>query len=419
MTLKVLWYSDFLCTTGFGNVAHEIVRRLMKETKTVAAVGLNTTSNVTVPKYEFTVLGINHFGEPYNVPSSRFYEFRNIPVYPSRTSMKDWLGRNRLVELLNEQDFDVLFVLQDTFNMVPMHDVLYDLCAKKQIRHVFYFPVDAHLDPLWVSHAVNTAHVPVAYTRSAAAEAERLGAQGVRVVCHGTDTEVFYPMEPEERTAVRADMFNCGPDDFLLVNVNRNQPRKDLPRTILAWQKLRESRPGTKLYLHTDVNDAMGSELMAFVHIHVKPEYRNDILWPQSLGDGFSLEDMRKVYCAADVVVSTTLGEGWGLSTTEAMACKTPVVMPRHTALEEIVGPEQERGWLVELDGFYVLPKGDNFRIRPLTSVESFVSAVQAVQANPELAQQKAEAALAWVKENCDWDRIAERWDEILSGGAG
>ena len=42
------------------------------------------------------------------------------------------------------------------------------------------------------------------------------------------------------------------------------------------------------------------------------------------------------MYNAADLYLTTSLGEGWGLGVTEAMACHTPVAMPRHTSLAEI-----------------------------------------------------------------------------------
>ena len=45
---------------------------------------------------------------------------------------------------------------------------------------------------------------------------------------------------------------------------------------------------------------------------------------------------MRSLYGAADLLLTTSLGEGWGLPVTEALACGTPVVVPMHTSLMEI-----------------------------------------------------------------------------------
>lgn len=48
--------------------------------------------------------------------------------------------------------------------------------------------------------------------------------------------------------------------------------------------------------------------------------------------------DMPKLYRIADVFLSTSRREGFGLTVVEAMACRTPVVVPDVPALNEIVG---------------------------------------------------------------------------------
>lgn len=419
MTIKVLWYSDFLCTTGFGNVAEELIERLMKKTTTVEAKGPNTAGVMNVPQYNFTVLGINHFGEPYNTPESPYYKFKDIPVYPSRGQGRDWLGHQKLVDMLVAGDFDVLFVLQDTFNMVPLHDALFDICSKKRIPYIFYFPVDSDLDAVWVEKGVSTADIAVTYTQYGAQEVRKHGGEVEHVIFHGADTSVFYPLSDEERLDARKRLFNLGPDDFIVTNVNRNQPRKDVARTILGWLKLKEKMPHAKLYLHTHAQDPLGADLTQFLQSYVPKEYQEDIMWPQLKGFGFTLDQMREVYAASDVVVSTTRGEGWGFSTTEAMACKVPVVMPRHTSLEEMVGENEERGRLIECSSEFVLPRGDNMRVRPTVDLDDFARQICRVRDEPKTTAAQVEAAYKWVKQECDWDKIAEQWHGIFKRATG
>lgn len=128
------------------------------------------------------------------------------------------------------------------------------------------------------------------------------------------------------------------------------------------------------------------------------------------------VEAMRKIYAGADLVVSTTLGEGWGLSTTEAMACKTPVLMPRHTSLEEIVGKDEERGYLVDAGtnpNLFISLTRDNELKRPLTDIVHMVEKIQYIKAHPEERKAKAEAAYKWL-ENTTWDGIAKKWDMLF-----
>jgi glycosyltransferase involved in cell wall biosynthesis len=277
--IKVLWYGDFLRSTGFGGVSEALISRLMK-----------------TGEYEFTVLAVNYFGEPYNVPSSPYYQFKDIPVYPAADESGDPFGRRQLLRMLMKGDFDLLFAMQDTFNMVPLHTPLKDICEKKKIAYVFYFPVDGDLDKKWVEQGVLTADYPVAYTQFGATEVNKHAPDAkVSVIPHGVDTGLFYPLNEEERRDFRNDELKVSDDDFLITNVNRYQPRKDLPRTIIAWTKIKSRIPNSKLCLHMNLSNKLDNsqELAGFIRRYVPEEMQKDLLWQSSSGDGVPVEDMR------------------------------------------------------------------------------------------------------------------------------
>jgi len=51
---------------------------------------------------------------------------------------------------------------------------------------------------------------------------------------------------------------------------------------------------------------------------------------------GFEISTLNEIYNTFDCYITTTTAEGWGLTVTEAMATKTPVICPIHTSLKEI-----------------------------------------------------------------------------------
>ena len=51
-----------------------------------------------------------------------------------------------------------------------------------------------------------------------------------------------------------------------------------------------------------------------------------------------SRRDLNNLYNIFDVFLSTTSGEGWGLTTIEAAITKTPLVIPKCTSFPEIFG---------------------------------------------------------------------------------
>jgi D-inositol-3-phosphate glycosyltransferase len=396
--IKVLWYSDFLVPTGFGNVAEEIIKRLLR-----------------TGKYDFTILGINHTGDhDHTKPSSPYYEnFRQVSIHPASRD-GDLFGQDRLFELLDKGDYDVLFVLQDPFN-VMFGDRLNAVQRRKGFRYVFYFPVDGDVDPRWIQEGVLLADKPVTYTRFGQGKIQEACPNiTVESIYHGTDVKTFKPLSEQERNLFRRVFLGFDPNDFVITNVNRNQPRKDLPNTIMAWLWVKQREPHAKLYLHTDVNGQAGRNLLPFIQRYVPDRWRDDISYCSEWG--LPRDYVRKVYGASDVVVSSSLGEGWGLSVSEAMACRVPVAMPRHTSLVELIGEEEQRGLLADCHGGVVLPGESTYR--SAVSVESLGEKILEVKKDPEAAARRTRVAVRWVRAHCNWDKITERWDEILTDEA-
>src|SRR5262249_54512238 len=115
-----------------------------------------------------------------------------------------------------------------------------------------------------------------------------------------------------------------------------------------------------------------------------------------------------------DVYFTTTLGEGWGLPITEAMAAGLPVVAPRHSSLEELGGDGRailydcrERVWV------------DNSGYRPLGLMDDIVSALARAADQPELERRRMiEAARAFAVA-LDWSAVTPRWVSLMDRLAG
>ena len=51
---------------------------------------------------------------------------------------------------------------------------------------------------------------------------------------------------------------------------------------------------------------------------------------------GTDVPKLNLIYNSLDCFLSTATGEGWGLTITEAMACKLPLIVPNQTSIAEI-----------------------------------------------------------------------------------
>jgi D-inositol-3-phosphate glycosyltransferase len=407
--IRILWYSDFLRHTGFGNVAEELISRLSK-----------------TGKYEFVVVGINYNGVPYCTPASEYFHLKDIPVYPAFTGgpQSSLFGYDVVAEFLKSQKFDIFFALQDTFNLIPLKEAITAAKKHKNFKYILYFPVDGDIHTSWIEDAIKLADIPVTYSDfGKKIVTDKNPYIDLMIVPHGVDLDTFKPFETkEERTTFRKTYFNIEDDVFLITNVNRNQPRKDLPRTIIAFKKFCEENKDIKarLYLHCSPQDGAGHKLHEFTKNYLPEELWDRVIMPSDMvmgGNGIPVETLSMVYAASDLVTSTTYGEGWGLSTVEAMASKTPVVMPNNSVNPQLLGKNEERGYLVKSGGDdlsdYNVMKYDNELMRPLTDVNDLVSKWKHVYDNKEEAKQKAEVAYEWLQD-FTWDKIVKQWEEIF-----
>jgi glycosyltransferase involved in cell wall biosynthesis len=396
---RILYYGDApVVATGFGTVSRNIL------------VPLYNTGD-----YDITVLGINYWGDPHKCP---------FPIWPvGFNKEKDPYGRESVQHRIANSDFDILMMTQDSFILEFIRDFLPQLkFSNKKFKSIVYFPIDGVPKKSWVE-AMAVADYPVTYTQYGYEECIKACESiknKLRVVPHGINAGDFYPISYGEMWDFRRRYFGPMADKFIVTNVNRNQQRKDIPRTMFAFREFLKKCPNSVLYLHMAVRDQGWNldEVCTSMDLVIN----RDVIFPQNFGpnQGFPVSVLNKIYNASDVVVSSTTGEGWGLAQVEAMATRTPIISPDNTACSEIVG--KDRGLLVrsghDIDYYAVLPN-DNEVCRPLISVSDMADALEKLYNDEVLCMKLGEAGYEWITNNLVWDKhITKQWKSIVEEAA-
>lgn len=397
---KVLWLSDFHCATGLATVAGNIVEQLLE-------------SNL----YEFHVIGVNHFGEPYDFTKWPF------PIYPAVHFAKahsdqryaDVFGRQRFLDFLSTGYLDIAFTLLDPFHIETIAPKIVEAKQLFPFQWIFYYPIDGPVQDSWINHSALLADFPVAYTNYGLRETQRVNPSAhPRVIYHGINLKDFFPIK--DISGFRRSYFKENADKFIVTNINRNQLRKDIPRTITAFAKFKQHRPDSMLYLHMKPIDLGGNVIEMASRWGLKQNI--DFMVPDNFDvfKGYPVAVVNQIYNSSDVVVSTTLGEGWGLTTTEAMATRTPVIIPDHTALSEI-GADGRARLVKNSKELICYGASDGNQYRPLTDVDDVVAALIDCYDRREKYAAMAEKAYQWVI-NLSWDNIGRQWRDIFSCAA-
>ena len=143
----------------------------------------------------------------------------------------------------------------------------------------------------------------------------------------GVDLKQFKPVDRQE--ARRALNFPEKLwDAFIFLNVNRNQPRKRMDLCIsyfAQWLHMTQVKDAF-LFLHVAPTGDAGYDVNQLAQFYGIANRL--IISEPEIGLGVSEEILVRTYCAADVSISTTQGEGMGLTTLEAMACGLPFMGP-------------------------------------------------------------------------------------------
>jgi glycosyltransferase involved in cell wall biosynthesis len=204
--------------------------------------------------------------------------------------------------------------------VVTVHDLAVYACPE-----TFAWPQRWHLR-LLVPRAVATAARVIADSAHAAADLRArfgLAAERVAIVPLGVE-EVYRSAPPAGAVdALRARHGLAGP---LVVCVGTVQPRKRVDRVVEAFARSGAASHGWQLAVAGRVRPGYDPpwlrELPAGVH------------WLGALSD----EEIRALYASAEIAVSASDYEGFGLTVCEAMASGCAVVAVANTSIPEVVG---------------------------------------------------------------------------------
>jgi len=300
----ILWIGDAVSQTGFARVTHSICGQLH-------ASG----------DWDVNVLGINYSGDPHTYP---------YKIFPAILGGDVW-GIGRAMGLIRNLKPDVVLIINDPWNVSQ-----YLQAIEANVPVVAYMPVDAPNQ--MAGRSLNTLQRAIAYTQFGRKHLLLGGYSGrCDVVPHGVDTAIYHPMPKDEAINKLTLTSKIKPGSFITGVVARNQPRKRLDLTIQAWTKwwINSGQPrNAYLYMHTTMQDIGWNVLQLATYYGINEQFI--VTNPKMTLQNCLLEqNLKLVYNAFDVQLHTSLGEGWGLTAHEGMACGVPQIMPKYAALAE------------------------------------------------------------------------------------
>jgi len=303
---------DFMCPTGFGTVAHNVLDRL---TPWFRRVGVK----VDVAALNYHDKTTEEYNDCITVINPRLFA-RN---------MDDNYYRDGVLKMLQIEDYDLLWAMNDVPVCGAMSPILGQLRTQKKFHNkpdfkmLLYTPIDSVPFQRYFKD-LDIWDELVTYTKYGKKEAEyafeKVNKRKVKfgVIAHGVDKVNFKKLNKKQELR---DKFSLPQDAFIFGHVNKNQPRKDVGTTLIAFKKLKDMfaskgyQQPLALYLHLYHSDKSG------IKIHIACErlglvVGKDVLLPleeKYVNNQYQPKEVNEVYNCFDAFVTTTMAEGWGL----------------------------------------------------------------------------------------------------------
>lgn len=372
---RVLWIGDALVPTGFATVTHNVLAHLHRD-------------------WDVIVSGVNYDGSAHSLPYS---------VIPAWQGGDMW-GMDRFSHVCAEFAPDAVVINSDWWNVAK-----FAALAPKGVPVIGYMPVDGgNLDPKSM-RSLNKLAAAVWYTDFGHREATKAGFKGaLQVIPHGIDLEIFRPAaRSEARKRIGLDVPKGA---FIVGNVNRNQPRKRLDVTIqifAAWIKRHKVRDAY-LLLHCAKKDT-GWDLERVAR-HYGVASRLIITGNDEIRSMKEQHSLRMIYSSLDVQMTSTLGEGWGLTTMEGMACGIPQIVPDAAALAEWAKSAVKVPCSRELIHPEINTTG------ALVDEDAFVAALHSLYQDKAKRKELSARGLEHVaRDEFSWSSVARKMDGIIA----
>lgn len=387
--IKLGVWGDAVTPTGFSRVLHSITKNLPEE------------------DYDIFWIGVNYFGDPH--------PYKNIRIYPANVrGSGDLYGFGRAKEILTLEKPDIMFLLNDAWILTQCLGVIKETFeAQKRPKIVTYVPVDAgDHDPDWYKNFDIVTKV-FSYTEFGKAMIKRaVPSLEVGIMPHGVDSSIFYKMQSSKEEIKRKlypDRKDYYSDSFIVLNANRNQPRKRIDLTMQGFSIFAENKPeNVKLYLHMGMEDMHVNiiKLALRYNIDTRLIITNHNKGVQTVSD----QALNLIYNGTDVGINTGIGEGWGLPNMEHASIGAPQVVAGHSSLKELYS---DCGILIPVSQPHVIDHimTTGYVVNP----DDVASKLEDLYTNKKLYEELSKKSMEkFARPEYKWENIALEWDKIL-----
>ncbi len=332
-------------------------------------------------------------------------------VFKNETPRNKGFGENLIVDYVKERDPDVVIIYNDLVVITSLISKLKDIPNRR-------FKIVPYIDIVYkneknnliqnINNIVDGGIMFTDYWRDVIVHqgfTKRLS-----VLEHGFNPEQYYPIPKK----IARKFFGINENDYVIVNLNRNQPRKRWDLCIMAFVKFIKNHMDDpiKLMIATalqggwDLIDIMISECRK--HDLNFEEFKKHLFIlqnPQQVTD----KEINIMYSLGDIGVNTCDGEGFGLCNFEQAGVGVPQIVPKIGGFKDFFNKNNSISitpkWSYYCDHSRDFVAGE----AEVCEVDDFVNAFEYYYKHQKVATKHGQKARKNILDNYSWKQMGRK----------
>lgn len=290
-------------------------------------------------------------------------------------------------------------------------------------KTLFYFPMDSDDVYDGMEQTLASVDYRVAMSQFAHKKLKKETGLDSYVIPHCTDVNMFYPLTTEQKEQLKAQNGLAG--KFVIGMVGRNQSRKNPQRLMYILKDFCDQHEDVYGFFHCDPYDPMSTTGRYDLHNHAKLIGLNDHAPSKPdcpkcrlkftgvpFFSGLPKPQLNTIFNMFDINTMSTTGEGFGITTIEAMACGVPSVITDYTTTQELLVDGGRCGEPVKWNTFI---NGGYGTKRVLPDEQDFLNKLEKLYQNEQLRKQYGEQGRWKVMQKYSLQAVMPMWQNLFS----